>query len=82
MSAKLTAAQRRLIERLGGKTFFVRGSDVRVARRLAALGLVTLTDDGAFFSGLTNADGERYSAVLTDAGRAALKALSASKLTP
>jgi hypothetical protein len=63
---KLTEAQRTLLAR--GLTDYIHYADVRTAKRLASMGLVTLEDNG-----YVRGNNERWLATITDAGRAALR---------
>lgn len=71
----LTAPQQALLAKVRDKAdgVYIYGPEVKVARKLAALGLVKLIDDGTGPLG-GNRDGERWSIELTDAGRLAVPA--------
>ncbi len=65
----MTPRQRKLLAELDvphGACLY--GADVRVARALEKIGLVTITDEGDFRPG-GRSDGERWSVDLTDKGR-------------
>lgn len=67
----LTAPQQALMIKARASTsgVYIYGPEVKVARKLATLGLVKLEDDGLSPLG-GNRDGERWSIEITDAGRA------------
>lgn len=69
----ITEFQRTLLRRLNGRgvdprdNLYIRGAaEVRAARSLEKLGLLTLEDNGD--NGARRSDGERWSATLTEAG--------------
>ncbi len=73
MNPKVTEAQAALLTRaITGSTdgIYIYGSEVRAARALQKLGLLTLVDDGAAPMG-GNRDGERWSIEKLDHARCA-----------
>jgi hypothetical protein len=63
---ELTSAQRKLLELAQSGAIHIRGSQVRTARTLVALGIGALTDDGAFGPNhSSNIDGQRWTFELT-----------------
>lgn len=64
MGAKpLTPPQQALIRKIEGGDCYVRGPEIRTARTLVALGVLTLEDNGDLRPG-RRVDGERWSAAL------------------
>lgn len=67
----LTPPRRALLKYVLGGGFYIAGSDVRVARKLEAAGLVKLEDNGSMLTpGDRRSDNERWTCDLTDAGHA------------
>lgn len=72
--SKLTAAQRALLDHLRVRPLgdYISGPQVRTARSLEKLGLVTLVDNGALvLCGTGRSDGERWDCTITEKGRQA-----------
>lgn len=72
---KITLARRALLLHLLNGGYYVEGPQVSVARALEGAGLVTLEDNGAMVSGGRYIDNERWTAELTEAGKAQAAAL-------
>lgn len=69
----MTDKQRLVLLQVRDGLFYVYGaSNVRAAQKLHAKGYLDLTDNGSLDGNGGNRDGERWSAEITESGRAAL----------